>query len=271
MSINDYCKINDKTLHLLPFVASRKRQKGFEIERQWGKWKLNLSAPETMNTIELITLSQMLQDYQRSPDLWAVSGSLDGEPVLKREINIAEMVKARGLPNKKGNRETILKSIYRWYQSELKYTHIENGSEHYTRYIHSFKNHDPQKITSVTINVNKGFLEFCLKSGLMFNWKRLTLYKTGHAQLLDAFLQGTRDKRKADGKNVTYRYRDVYSEDILMDGIGLSDSGLSAKDKRRTLKATFKEIQALGDLPEYKFDSVYKRWVRIDSKLISEK
>jgi hypothetical protein len=63
MSINNlenYCKMNDKTLHLLPFVASRTRKKGFEIERQWGKWKLKLTAPETMNIVDLITLSQSI-------------------------------------------------------------------------------------------------------------------------------------------------------------------------------------------------------------------
>jgi hypothetical protein len=270
MSIDHYCKINDKTLHLLPFVASRKRQKGFEIERQWGKWKLNLSAPETMNTIELITLSQMLQDYQRSPDLWGDGGRVGNVKVLERVLNIGDMVKSRGLQNKKGNRETVFKSIYRWYKAELKYTNLKSDEEHLTRYIFDIKNHNPKNIGDVTIYVSKGFLDFCLKSGLMFNWKRLLLYKTGHAQLLDAFLQGIREKRKNDGKEVTYRYRDACSEEILFNGIGLSDTDMNLREQRRILKETFKEVHEIGNLPKYTFDVVYKMWRRVDSSIVSE-
>lgn len=270
MSINNinvlenHCKMNDKTLHLLPFSASRNRKKDFEIEKQWGKFKLNLTAAETMNVVDLITLSQMLQDYQRNPSLWTDGGNIDSMVVLKRTLNIPNMVVSKELRNVRGNRETILNSIDRWYKSALKFTNLETGVEQNTRYIYQYTNVDPKKITDVIIFVHKGFLEFCLKNGLMFNFKRLMLYKNSYAQLLDAFLQGT---KTVGAKKSGYRYRQAYSENLLLQAIGLTDSEYDGYEQRKRLKNAFSELTKIGGLPVYVFDKINVRWVRNDSKI----
>jgi hypothetical protein len=198
--------------------------------------------------------------------LWTDGGNIDGMIVLKRTLNIADMVKSRKLRNQKENRETILKSIDRWYKSVLKFTNLETGAEQNTRYIFQFTNEDPKKITDVVIFVHKVFLEFCLKNGLMFNFKRLLLYKNSYAQLLDAFLQGT---KTVGTKKGCYRYRQSYKEDLLLQAVGLTDSEYDRYERRKRLKIAFLELSKIGGLPVYVFDKVNTQWVRNDFKIIS--
>lgn len=262
--VSNYVKMNDKTLHFLPFVPSWKRKRDFEIVRKWGDVVLTLTAPETMNVTELITLSQMLQDYQSNPSEWIDGGNIDGTQVLKRTLDLSKLVKAKGLMNKLPNRRTVYKSIYRWYQAELLYTSNTDNWERHTRYIYEMKTSDKKSLKDVTVLVNKDFLEFCIQNGLMFNWGRLLQYgNNAYAQLLDAYIQGTRKAIKGKKGN-TYHYLSVYREERLFQAIGLNDTDLPLKRKREELKMAFETIHKIGELPKYLFDATHKQWQRAD-------
>jgi hypothetical protein len=56
-------KIDHNTLHFLPFLPTRKRQKGYYIKRTWGELIIEIIAFETLNTYDLVTLLFVTKEY----------------------------------------------------------------------------------------------------------------------------------------------------------------------------------------------------------------
>jgi|GEM_PF-6475273 len=117
-NIDRKCKIDPMVTHCIPAIASRKRKQNeiVRITRQWGKYNMLIKSEGVLNIKDLITLLQLLGSYQNKKDKWEKAGNMDGRPIVKCKVDTKRMVAERGLTNNKHNRETIIKSIYRWFR-----------------------------------------------------------------------------------------------------------------------------------------------------------
>ena len=171
MNIKNCSKIDHKTLHFLPFLPSRKRNKGFALTREWGNWILDITARETLNTYDLLTLLYTVKEYL----LNGFKAGCIGEGENKREvagikINVKEFLLTRGILNKKPNKNTLKKSIMRLKSIDLVYTNKKTKRENHTSYIYEFD--VDENINEITIYANKKFVEFVASNGILINLER---------------------------------------------------------------------------------------------------
>jgi hypothetical protein len=250
--------MHHKIIHALPFVPSRKRSKGFEINRAWGNWELNIKAWETLNYYDLITLLLISRAYAEG-EYKDISKSNDDRRRVRVTLDLSKLVKDRGVMNKATNRRTMLKSLLRLQGVNL--TFKTEGSTQ-TSWLFSDVKADDKNI-SIEIDANARFLELCIRNGVLINWKRLAGYgDDGVAIIFDAFLQGTKVKH---GKG--WVYRDWISEEEAFELID-PEGAQETKELRRQSQKAFELMHDAG-LPEYAYDKVYKRWRREDFRILN--
>lgn len=263
MSIKE-TKIDHKTLHFLPFLPSRKRQKGFFLQREWGKWNLEISARETLNTYDLVTLLFMVREYLKH----GYQAGFIGEGDNKREIaginiNVKTFLVERGILNKKPNRYTLKKSLMRLKTINLTYIHKKTKYENNTSYIYEF---DVDKdINIVKIYANKRFIDFIIDNGILINLERLLRYgnKEQYAILLDLYLQGTKRVTIYNGKKYL-KYKEQYSNNEIEKALKLDITNLEQRNKIRVIKETFDLIHKKGKMPKYILNKTSNIWMRED-------
>jgi len=261
MNIKHYSKIDHKTLHFLPFLPSRKRTRGFALARKYGDWILDISARETLNTYDLLTLLYMVKEYL----LNGYNAGYIGEGKNKREIagikiNVKQFLLMRGILNKKANRETLKNSIKRLKTIDLTFTHTKTGKEINTSYIYEFET--DENINEIIIYANKKFIDFVIRNGILINLERLKLYgeKEQYAILLDLYLQGT--KIKIQNKNIKYIYREKFTNGEIEQALKLDITKMRQSDKRLIIKKAFELLCEKGNLPLYTYNKTKNMWIK---------
>jgi hypothetical protein len=254
-------KMHHRIMHALPFVPSRKRQKGFEITRHYGSWSLTMRAFETLNHYDLITLLMISREYIRGNYVDLGYSSTDERRRVRIRIDIEKIIRERGLNNKKSNRMSFLKSLLRFYQCSFE-VKDQNGVC-VSSWIISDAKYDHEQAKWAEIDCNARFLEYCAR-GIMVNWKRLSQYKdNGIAVILDTYLQGT--KVKKDGR---WQYRKWISEETVCDLLDPFGTQRLYKVRQQAREAF--GLMAVHGMPRYEYDKVYKRWIRQDVSLDHE-
>jgi len=262
MNIKNYSKIDHKTLHFLPFLPSRKRTKGFALTREYGDWILDISARETLNTYDLLTLLYMVKEYL----LNGYNAGYIGEEKNKREvagikINVKKFLLTREILNKKTNRQTLKNSIRRLKTIDLTFTNIVSKREINTSYIYEFET--DENINEITIYANKKFINFVVANGILINLERLKLYgeKEQYAILLDLYLQGTKITIK-NKKHTKYIYREKFSNEEIEQALKLDITKMKNSDKRLIIKKIFELLHEKGNLPLYTYDKINNMWIK---------
>jgi hypothetical protein len=262
MNIKNYSKIDHKTLHFLPVLPSRKRNKGFALTREWGNRILDITARETLNTYDLLTLLYIVKEYILNGFKAGYIGmGKDKREVAGIKIDVKKFLLNRGILNKKANRNTLKKSIMRLKSIDLVYTNKETRIENYTSYIYEF---DVDKdIKEITIYANKKFIEFVIKNGILINLERLKLYgeKEQYAILLDLYLQGTKIEIKKKNKKI-YIYREKFTNEEIEQALKLDITNMRQSDKRLIIKKTFELIHEKGNMPLYIYDKNKNMWIK---------
>ncbi len=262
MNIKNYSKIDHKTLHFLPFLPSRKREKGFALTREYGEWTLDITARETLNTYDLLTLLYMVKEYL----LNGYNAGYIGEGENKREvagikINVKQFLLTRGILNKKANRQTLKNSVKRLKTIDLTFTHKKTKKEINTSYIYEFITDD--SINEITIYANKKFIDFIINNGILINLERLKLYgeKEQYAILLDLYLQGTKLIIK-NKKGTKYIYREKFTNEEIEQALKLDITKMKQWDKRVIIKKAFELLHEKGKLPLYVYDKKKNMWIK---------
>ena len=198
-------KIDHNTLHFLPFLPTRKRQKGYYIKRTWGELIMEIIAFETLNTYDLVTLLFVTKEYLKAG---YKAGELNGKEIAGITIDVKKILKQRGLLTKKANRITFLNSLLRLKTIEIIFTN-KKGDKVYTNYLYEIE--VDKDILQIKIAANKKFIDFIIKKGILINLERITKYtdKEQYAILLDLYLQGTKIKKEIKGRTFL-KYREKY-------------------------------------------------------------
>ena len=247
---NEITKIDPYLLHCLPFSPSHIRRGGFKVSRVFGTTEMTVTAFETLNHLDLLTILQLSKYYITNRSEYGESARVDGFEVLKGYINLAELATERGLLNKKANRKTILDSIKRLKSADVDFTYLNKFGKPektvYTKYIFQIEAPENNDLNEVAIIVNKAFLDFCIDNGVIVNISRLYKYKSAYTFFLDVFLQGT--------------HWNSYDEGLLFEKIGLDIINMPGWEKRRMLKKAFWEIKTITGL-DFQFQKNSKKWV----------
>lgn len=248
-------KIDSFLIHSMPFLPTWSRKKDFEIVRNWGKQFIKITAPETLNAYDLISLLQFLRDFiQNKKNYKENKIKIDEEEkiIYSCKLDLEQFCKERNLSNNKNNRATIYNSFVIIFnmKAEIGATK-EFKNKNITRFIYEIKNKD-EEYKRITLLVNKTFFDFCLKKGLMINLDKLINYqKNYYAVLLDAFLQSTNFEK--------------YDEELLFEKIGFNETKLKYKTKKDTLKKTFNLINS--EIKKYQYDKKLKKWIKKEISL----
>lgn len=250
--MSNLTKMHHRIMHTLPFVASRKRQKGFDIVRHYGDWSLHMRAYETLNYYDLITLLFLAKRYleQDYEDLGYRED--DGRRVVRMALDLETLVKERGLHNQRTNRHSVVASLERLM--DCKFTVITADGTKTAAWIIAALQVDRDE-KRVEVDCNARFLDWCAK-GVLVNLGRLVQYRdNGVAVLVDTYLQGTKQR-----KGGRWMYRDWISEDKLFELIDPHDQ-VPAYKLRQQLKNAFALMSQHG-MPKYTYNRTRKRWVR---------
>ena len=255
-------KFDSQTAKVLPISTDRKRTKGWEVERTINNLKIKIKAYESLNAYDLISLFQMLDDYQHNKEKWIFQGTIKLEDeteriLMKREFLLKDLCNEREISSNKNNRATIAKSFERWYRAELLY-YYDDEEPINTRYIFEFK--IDKDINKLIIVANANFLDFCLKSGMAMNWGRLLKYgKNYYGLQLDIYLQF--NAIKIGKKNKKYAYPNVIREETLFLHTGIENEVKKLKHKREKLKQAFKKFKEITGI-DYIYDKKERKWIK---------
>jgi hypothetical protein len=246
-------KMHHRIMHALPFVASRKRQKGFDIVRHYGDWSLHMRAYETLNYYDLITLLFIAKRYLEGDYEDLGYRENDGRRVVRLKLDLEVLVKERGLQNQRGNRHSIVASLERLM--DCKFTVIEAGTKTAAWIIAALQADDQEK--TVEVDCNARFLEWCAR-GVLVNLGRLVKYRdNGIAVLVDTYLQGTKQR-----KSEHWVYRSHIHETKLFELIDPHQQ-VPAHKLRQQLKYAFELMHKHG-MPLYVYNKTRKRWERAE-------
>ena len=255
-------KIDDKTLHFLPFVPSNQRKKGYFLEREWGSWKIEIYARETLNTYDLVTLLLTTREYLKNG---YTSGYIevgeDKKEIAGITINVKKFLLERGVKNKKVNRETLLKSFLRLKSIDITFTDKDTKTKTYTSYFYEIE--VDKKITEIKISANKKFIEFITEKGILVNLERLLHYGTReqYAVLLDLYLQGTKRVKYLNNRKIL-QYRERYYTSEIEKALKLDLTNLPVFKKIQIIKESFNAIHKKGDMPQYTYNKIDDTWER---------
>ena len=254
-------RMDPDTLHFLPFLPSRNRENGMELERKWGKHVLKIRSFETLNAYDLITLMFITREYVNRG---YVSGYIDIDKaggkreVAKVSLDVPSIMRDKGVLNKRKNREAFLRSVWRLKNTELIFFNQEEKRYRYTYYIYEF---DVDKdIYQIVIYANKKFVDFILRTGLLINMGRVLRYddKEQYAILLDIYIQSTKVKhmRKYKGYPPTefLDYRTKFSFSEIEHALKLDLLNVPIWKKMQIVKDAFNKVHEIGKLPLYVYD-----------------
>jgi len=250
-------KINPDTIHFLPFVPSRKRQKGFYLKRTYGKKSMEITASETLNTYDLMTLLFMTREYVANG---YIAGNFDNEEVAGIKISTNKFLNDLGISTNKNNRVTLKKSLLRLKTIDIVFSTEEE--EIHTNYIYMVK--FSKKLDEFIIYANLDFIEMVVNGGMLVNLERLTEYesKDQYSILLDLYLQGTKTVGE-NKKRKTLQYRERYTNTDIENTLKLDCTNLTADKKRKKIAEAFKKLNLQG-LPIYTYDKYADCWCRTD-------
>lgn len=245
-------KMHHVIIHTLPFVPSRKRQKGFEITRNYGKWSLHMKAFETLNYYDLITLLFLAKCYIEKKDCTDLGYSKDdGRRIVRISIDLEQLVIERGLHNERTNRHTVVSSLERLMTCQ--FTVIEETKRTAAWIIAAVQTDSDEKVAEVDCNAK--FLEWCAR-GVLVNLHRLVKYKdNGVAVVVDSFLQGTKQRRQG-----VWMYREHVDEEKLFDLIDPHNTQKKFK-LRQQLREAFALMEQHG-MPRYTYNKTRRRFER---------
>jgi len=264
---NNTIRIEDRTLHYLPFLPTRTRQKDYKVIREYNNsnLKCELKAQESLNIYDLLILFILLKDYQKNPKTWEktiimLKKSNKPMEIASKIISLKKVCKMRGTSTKKINRQTILNSLRRWRGAEIRYIWPDKKSE-YSSYIYSIAEED-NDLNLVRVDVNKKFFDFCLRSGILINLEyihkieqikdmNLKHYK-GYAILLGLYMQGTKEAKISKRGKKYFFWRRYYVEKELLYASHIIELNISETEKRKFLQRSLKILSKCG-MPKYKF------------------
>ena len=266
MDITNYSKIDHKTLHFLPFLPSRTRKKGFVLTRKYGDWTLDISARETLNIYDLLTLLYIVKEYLANGYNAGGFIGTNEEDEEKKEIagiklDVKKFLLTRGVLNKKTNRQTLKNSIKRLKTIDLTFTNEKKKKETNTSYIYEFV--VDADINTITIYANKRFIDFVVTNGILINLERLKSYgnKEQYPILLDLYLQGTKIITKKRNKT-KYIYRAKFSNKEIEQVLKLDLTNNRKCDKKQIIKKTFELLHEKGNMPLYTHDEINDIWIK---------
>lgn len=249
-----YSKLHHKIVHALPFVPSRKREKGYEVVRRWSNFRLEVYARETLNHYDLITLLLMVRRYIEGE--FSIKGEHDGRKLVAMRFDLEMIVRERGLKNDYNNRKTLAESFLRFKHVDMTFKY-DDGTAVASWLVYEVK-YDEKSYRFAEVLMNERFLKYCVEAGILLNWRRLVAYgDNGVAAIVDTYLQGVKQRTRTGGG---YKYRDWINEETLF---RLIDPGMTREEKylRRDLKEAFALMHKHG-MPLYTYDRASKRFVR---------
>jgi hypothetical protein len=261
ISSNLITKLDDKTLHFLLFLPTRKREK-IEIERKWGDVICKISASESLNTYDLITLMLIIKEYLKHT--YHIE-NLQEQEAATLEIDLVKLIKERNIINKKINRKTLIESILRLINLNLIF--IKNNKSHKTKYFYHAEYDENYK--KIILYANLKFIRKIENNGILINLtdflklEKISENGSDYAILLYCFLIRTKTKFKFDNK-VQLQWREKYKEEILFKILNLNNTNLSTSKKREKLKKAFNILHKYLNLPQYKFNNIEEIWIRTD-------
>lgn len=245
-------KIDNELMHIMPFSGSRKREKGYSIDRVWGKKHYVISSYETLNHTDMIVFFQIINDFLSNQDQWIPAGDVDGTPLIKREFSINALTHERLGNTNQHNRKTTLQSIDRIKSITLRAQYSDSNFVVDTWYFHKIEA-DRTKFTKCVIVANKHFIEYCIRDGIRINYGRLIGYgNNSYSAILDAFLQSN--------KNKNFGSRNYYSEETIKTALQLDKTNMTHRDIHYTIQEAFNTIHIIGGMPKYVFIKATKRW-----------
>jgi DNA-binding MltR family transcriptional regulator len=249
----EIAKLDHITLHSLPFLPARNRTKGYKIERKWGNTKVTITAIETLNTYDLITLILVLKEYLNNKH---EEVKIDDTEIVQIVINVKKILRERGIVNKITNRETFFNSLKRLKTIELEV--IKEGMRKVvTNYFFEIK--ADNEINTVKILANKKYINHLITRGIFINLNKILKYnnKEQYTVLLDLYLQGTKVKRK-DGK---YYLKNYYSNPEIEFALKLDLTNLPSYKKRQIIKKSFNNIFKDDEIT-YTYNKEKNIWVK---------
>jgi len=261
--ITQYGKIDHSTLHLLPFVPSRKRKKGYALTRTFGDTEMTITAKETLNAYDLMTLLYIVKEYTING---YKGGYLGDREVAGIDIDTKKFLLNRGILNKKPNKETLKNSIKRLKTIDIEFRKKNTNEEIYTSYIYEIIIKDD--LSKFRIFANKAFIDLVAENGILINLERLNIYgsKDQYSVLLDLYLQGTKIPTKRKNQKI-YVYREKFTFREIEQTLKLDITNLRHSDKLEVIRDTFNVLHKKGNMPEYKYDNIGEKWLKVKGKL----
>jgi hypothetical protein len=232
----EIAKLDHRTIHFLPFLPARNREKNFILERAWGNEKIIIKAIETLNVYDLITFIFILKEYINNNYTEGKLKELGDREFTEIEINVKKILKERGIKNKKINRETFFNSLKRLKSIELE-IFTKNNKRILTNYLIEIV--ADTELNNIKILANKKYIDNVIKQGIIINIDRILTYnkKEQYTILLDLYLQGT--KIKKDNK---YYFRNYYTNDEIEFALKLDLTDLPVFKKRQIVKNAFENL-----------------------------
>jgi hypothetical protein len=261
ISSNLITKLDDKTLHFLLFLPTRKREK-IEIERKWGDVICKISASESLNTYDLITLMLIIKEYLKHT--YHIE-NLQEQEAATLEIDLVKLIKERNIINKKINRKTLIESILRLINLNLIF--IKNNKSHKTKYFYHAEYDENYK--KIILYANLKFIRKIENNGILINLtdflklEKISENGSDYAILLYAFLIGTKAKFRFE-KKLILQWRKKYNENILFEILNLNNTNLSKSKKRKKLQKAFNVLHQYLNLPLYTYNKLEEAWIRTD-------
>ncbi len=244
---SNYSLLMTQMVHVLPVSPSRKRTRGFAAvyKINWGRLeKLEITARETLNAFDLLTLLALTKAALESPleDGGCYKGP-DGKEEKRMyvlQIGVRQFVEGyRELKWGSRTREAVRQSLERL--ADCTWTYFYKGSEFSrVKILLDFKEEKQKKWL---LWINKNFIDAAkkYKENLLFlklNISYIQQCRTDIGKLLMVWLQGQRNT--------------VCKEDLIFQALHLHYT--EKKKSRYELKKAFDDVVAAGYLQSYKVE-----------------
>ena len=254
--IEQFGKIDHSTLHLLPFVPSRKRKMGYVLTRTFGDTKMTITAKETLNAYDLMTLLYIVKEYTVNG---YKGGYLGDTEVAGIDIDTKKFLLSRNILNKKPNKETLKNSLKRLKTIDIEFHRKKEKETIYTSYIYEIAVKDD--LSKFRIFANKTFIDLVAENGILINLKRLNTYgsKDQYSILLDLYLQGTKIPIKIKNQK-RYVYREKFTFTEIEQTLKLDMTNMRHSDKLEIMRNTFTTLYNKGNMPEYQYNNIEEKW-----------
>jgi hypothetical protein len=235
MGTTQKVKVEMDLIHYLPFSVTNKRTKGWEMIKDYGKYKTISRAWETITDTDIFILIAAVKAFQDANQDDIEQGQIiHDRPTIALKINIHTFM-FNYLDNH--DKDYLLQSLRRLSSYQIFFVEKNHEAEH--RYMLGYEVKD----NILTLILNKKWYDACVKNGwsLKFDYIR-QLQKTARALYLYIAAQDN-----------TALYQQT-----LERALGLT---ATKTDNRKSIKRAFQELYGLGAIKGYSTMKTPKGWL----------